>query len=191
MNTEREGSHREERFESVAQRLRALPRELPPPLSWEALRERMARGKSARPMPLGWVPAAMAAALLLAALLVAREYQAPPRSIENPLVARSPLVARTDGEMPPRGAEAPIHIAELPTAERWLAEHPDEGARVRVGRAWAIAALEDRIASQDDALNAARLGRASGEQLREMQQERVRLIHSLVLVRYAEDLAGQ
>ena len=165
---------REERFEAVAQRLRALPRELPPPVSWEALRARMARGERPRAAPLLWAPAlAAAAALLLAAVLIVREFRASSRPAEAPLAARA-------------AAELP-----MPAAERWLAEQPDDGARVRVGRAWAIAALEDRIASQDDALNAARLDRVSGEQLREMQQERMRLIHSLVLVRYAEDLAGE
>ncbi len=164
-------AEREERSEAVAERLRALPRELPPPLAWATLRERMARRKPPIARPLVWLPAALAAALLLVALLLGRGTRAP---------------SRPQGSVLAAGAAPQISVSP---AERWLAELPEDRSRVRVGHVWAVTALEDRIASQDDALNAARLGHATGEELQQLQQERARLIHSLVLVRYAEDLA--
>jgi hypothetical protein len=49
--------------------------------------------------------------------------------------------------------------------------------------------LEDRIAQVDDLLSAAQAARAP--QLQALQQERTRLVGTLVQVRYAETLADE
>jgi hypothetical protein len=74
-------------------------------------------------------------------------------------------------------------------AEQWLASLPSDPAVVRVGTRAAVSGLEDRIAQLDDILSAARIEGARPGRLNALQEERARLLKSLVQVRYAEELA--
>jgi hypothetical protein len=76
------------------------------------------------------------------------------------------------------------------TAERWLASLPSEPAMVRVGTRAAVMGLEDRIAQVDDLLTATGDAGSAPERLRALQQERSRLVGTLVQVRYAQTLAN-
>jgi hypothetical protein len=62
---------------------------------------------------------------------------------------------------------------------------------VHVGTRAAVVGLEDRIAQLDDLLTAARGARAAPARLGALQQERSRLLGTLVQVRYAETLANE
>jgi hypothetical protein len=75
--------------------------------------------------------------------------------------------------------------------ERWLESLPSEPAVVRVGAHAAVTGLEDRIAQLDDLLSAERLDQAPPARLLALQQERTRLVGTLVQVRYAETLADE
>jgi hypothetical protein len=74
--------------------------------------------------------------------------------------------------------------------EQYLASLPSEPAVVRVGTRAAVTGLEDRIAELDDLLTSERVGPAQPARLRALQQERTRLMGTLVQVRYAETLAA-
>jgi hypothetical protein len=73
--------------------------------------------------------------------------------------------------------------------EHWLASLPQEPAVVHLGTRAAVTGLEDRIAQLDDLLSAARAAGDARSQLQVLQQERVRLVGTLVQVRSAETLA--
>jgi hypothetical protein len=88
----------------------------------------------------------------------------------------------------------PIKTPELThpeVMERWLATLPNEPAVVQVGTRAAVTGLEDRIAQVDDLLNAARVAQPPPGRLLALQQERTRLVGTLVQVRYAEELVDQ
>jgi hypothetical protein len=74
--------------------------------------------------------------------------------------------------------------------ERWLASLPREPALVHVGTRSAVMGLQDRIAQLDDLLSSERSGRAPPARVQALQQERARLVGTLVRVRYAETLAN-
>ncbi len=77
------------------------------------------------------------------------------------------------------------------SAERWLAGLPDEPIVVRVGTRAAVAGLEDHIAQLDDVLSAARVEGAQPARLVALEEQRARLVKSLVQVRYAETLVAE
>jgi hypothetical protein len=68
---------------------------------------------------------------------------------------------------------------------------PRDPAIVHVSTRLAVTDLEDRIASVDDLLNAARVEHRRDAPLQTWQRERARLVDSLAQVRYAESLAAQ
>ena len=78
---------------------------------------------------------------------------------------------------------------DVRAAEQWLANLPRDPVVVRVGTRAAVSGLEDRIAQLDDILTAARIKGAHPGRLHALQEERARLLKSLVQVRYAEELA--
>jgi hypothetical protein len=86
---------------------------------------------------------------------------------------------------PPDAVEARADVAE-----RWLASLPDEPVVVRVGTRAAVAGLEDRIAQLDDFLSAARVEGTQPAKLAAVEEQRARLVNSLVQVRYAETLVS-
>jgi len=75
--------------------------------------------------------------------------------------------------------------------EQWLATLPREPAVVRVGTRAAVTGLEDRIAQVDDLLSVARVEQARPARLAALQQERTRLVGTLLQVRYAETLVDE
>ena len=74
--------------------------------------------------------------------------------------------------------------------ERWLASLPSEPIVVHVGTRAAVAGLEDRIAQLDDLLSAARVEGTQPPRLAALEEQRARLVSSLVQVRYAETLVA-
>jgi len=91
-------------------------------------------------------------------------------------------------ELPPTPEPAtPAPGTEL--MEQWLASLPQQPALVRVGTRAAVTGLEDRIAQVDDLLSAAGVEPAKPARLAALQQERTRLVGTLLQVRYAETLA--
>ena len=78
----------------------------------------------------------------------------------------------------------------IEVGERWLASLPKEPVVVRVGTRAAVADLEDRIAEVDDLLTDETVDGAQPARLHLLEQERARLVNSLVQVRYAETLAA-
>jgi hypothetical protein len=89
------------------------------------------------------------------------------------------------------GVEAvPVAEARVDDAERWLASLPNEPVIVRVGTRAAVAGLEDRIAQLDDVLSEARVEGTQPANLQALEEQRARLVNSLVQVRYAETLVS-
>lgn len=90
------------------------------------------------------------------------------------------------------GASDPARVLEhARAAQQWLASNPEGPAIVRVSAHLAVASLEDRIASMDDELDAARVLNERGPRSRALELDRARLVDSLAQVRYAEILASE
>lgn len=165
----------------VTQRLRELPAELAPPLSWEEFQPRMAeRFAESRST---WRYAALAAgiAAFVAGLAMWSRVSSPSRSTNAPTAQSNIQVLSLPDQQT---------ISQAQAAERWLARLPTEPAVVRVGIRGAATDLEDRIAWMDDALSVESLDPVNPTHLAALRQERARLINSLVQVRYAETLAA-
>lgn len=145
------------------------------PYDWHEFRRR-ARGRdaSARGLAGGQV-FALAAVIVLTAGAVWMRFGGSPLAPG----AASPQVA-ADARLALRAA----------AMEQYLASLPSEPAVMRVGTRAAVTGLEDRIAELDDLLTSERVGPAQPARLRALQQERTRLIGTLVQVRYAETLAA-
>jgi len=181
----------------IAQRLRELPSEMAPPLSWEEIAQHVRAARAAGRRPFS--PSAAAArgralalaaclVLLIAALAVWNRFgklqlQVPPAGR-----AQTRISAPVTEHLGSSESERAVRMA---ADERWLASVPDESGIVHVSTRIAVVGLEDRIASLDDLLNAARLRNVHADRLHELQVERARLVDSLVQVRYAETLAAQ
>ncbi len=190
--------------EAIAQRLRALRSELPPPFDWGELQRRSrarARAKS------GARTLAIAAVLALVCVIAIRLNRSGPHP-ERTTAPRAESATRVRPSAPSVTAPAPellhaqapdsLHtqapaelLARADTAERWLASEPESGPIVQVSTHLAVTHLEDRIASMDDLLNLERLEHARPSRLRTLQLERAQLVDSLAQVRYAEILASE
>jgi hypothetical protein len=144
--------------------------------------ERRARARAVRPRAAAAALAAMAVLAVSAAALL--RFGAPTSVPHGESTAIPPRTTGTDGAAVPAAAGA---RAEL--MEQWLASLPREPAVVRVGTRVAVMGLEDRIAQVDDLLSAARVEQAQPARLAALQQERTRLVGTLLEVRYAETLA--
>jgi len=168
---------------SLARLLRELPDEATPPYGYHEFERRAReRARAARGLA-GGQRLATAAVIGVGLLAVLVRLGAPaPQPLHVP-AARAVLPVRAPGPedetLPPRAG----------AAERWLASLPSEPAVVHVGTRAAVMGIEDRIAQVDDLLSAARAARAEPERLAALQQERGRLVGTLVQVRYAETLA--
>jgi len=158
--------------------LRALPGECAAPYGFaefeQRAHERACRARDSR----GGARLAVAVALGACALGLLVRFGGP-LPAQPPAAEGAPLALRSapgpeDEDLPP-GA-----------GERWLASLPSEPVIVRVGTRAAVIDLQDRIAQLDDLLGGARVGAAERATL---QQERSRLLGTLVQVRYAETLA--
>jgi hypothetical protein len=183
---------------AIAQRLRELPSELPPPFDWPELQRRELRsgnrragahsGTRRRAVLLGGGFAAIAASLIAVVMVVNRlsgsAGEPVPSGIDGRPVAHDD---RRSGAL--RDPEPMLRRAEA--AERWLASEPDDQPVVQVSTYLVVTDLEDRIASMDDLLNTERLQNANPARVRALQFQRARLIDSLAQVRYAEMLADE
>ncbi len=157
--------------------------------------QRLLRRLPGEPAPYGFAEFERRAALPVA----------PPRSVATgrrialgSLAAVTALAALVRlGEVPQRGAAETVELRAAPgpedeslpphaaLAERWLASLPSEPAVVHVETRAAVMGIEDRIAQIDDLL-----GAAGDEQARRvLRRERMRLVGTLLEVRYAETLA--
>jgi hypothetical protein len=178
-----------EQHHNIAQHLRSLPQEIRQPYDWTEFRRRASRQRT-NPAAI-----AIAAALLLVVVGVAAWIRVTrpgtPESIEHN------RTSRTDGPVSARdtavtGPAAPDSVdSRVAAEERWLVSLPSEPIVVRVGTRAAVAGLEDRIAQLDDFLSAARVEGTQPAKLVAVEEQRARLVNSLVQVRYAETLASQ
>lgn len=168
--------HTDLEHEALLKRLHELP-PAPPPYGWQEFQRRAqldlpATSRARRPLG-----STLAAASLLALAFLA-------------------VLARLGGGSGPTASAEPDPAASETAAataamEHWLANQPREPALVRVGTRAAVMGLEDRIAQVDDLLSAERLEQGPAARLVALQQERTRLVGTLVQVRYAERLAQE
>lgn len=165
----------------LARLLRALPDVAAPPAYREF--ERRARPPRGRGHAGGRRLAAAALGVIVAVAVLVRLSGAPPG--QPPVARDAPVTRQAPGPYRDDGPLAPRAVA----AERWLASLPSEPAVVHVGTRAAVLRLEDRIAQVDDLLSTARSDGDQPVRLRALQQERARLVGTLVQVRYAETLA--
>jgi hypothetical protein len=167
---------------SLTRLLRELPGQGAPPYTYQEF-ERRARERAHSARSLAGGQRLAAAALIgvgLLALLVRLSGPVP--------LANHP---RSVGALPPPAPNEDALPRRAGASERWLATLPSEPAVVHVGTRAAVMGLEDRIAQLDDLLTAARGARAAPARLAALQQERSRLLGTLVQVRYAETLANE
>jgi hypothetical protein len=104
----------------------------------------------------------------------------------QPPSAHGPPRVLPESQLPAATDEGSARTVEQ---ESWLASLPREPALVHVGTRSAVMGLQDRIAQLDDLLSSERSGRAPPARVEALQQERARLVGTLVRVRYAETLA--
>jgi hypothetical protein len=171
---------------NIARLLRNLPQEIRQPYDWTEFR---GRSRARTILDAGRIAsvkkyAALAAVLVLVIVGIATWVRV--GQSHAPVPAASTDVFEDD---------LPIVVDNVDSgadaAEQWLASLPDEPVVVRVGTRAAVAGLEDRIAQVDDLLSAARVEGAQPARLSALQQQRDRLINSLVQVRYAETLVAE
>lgn len=183
----------------MGERMRRLPQECEPPMTWEefqraqaAAAERRAAGQlgasaahKSAPMPLRWQHLVLAAGIagLVAGLAVwGRLSWLGAGAISESHVAHyePPVLVQPDRQ----------YLVQAEASERWLARLPVEPAVMRVGTRTAVADLEDRIAWMDDVLSEERPDAIDPSHVVALQRERARLINSLAQVRYAETLVA-
>lgn len=167
--------------------LHDLPQTMPPRVVWERIRDQArAEGLIDRPGPArfgtsgvgAWFAGAgLAAAVVLAVLVVPRLY-AP-----EPGARTEPLVTEQTNQLPLTALQA--LMVESRQLESDLRALPDEPRVVRAGTVATISEIEDRIAAIDYQLGDPSVAMTAEE--RELfWRERVRLMKSLVTLRYAQ-----
>ena len=173
---------------ALGRRLRALPDPQAAPYDWGEFERRCRERAHTAQRRSGGRAVAAAAVLALGILALwirlgggSPGVRPPGASPDAARVAVEPL--RTEPDNPaPSGA----HSASM---ERWLETLPNEPAVVRVGTHVAVTGLEDRIAQLDDLLSVELLDESRPARLLALEQERTRLVGTLLQVRYAETLA--
>ncbi len=159
-----------ERLRRVREGLAALPGFAPPTVAWSSIR---ARAATAAVTPRWAMPAAAASVLVAMAavgLLVGQ-----PRPAVTPAAA-------------PGGPPVNALVAESTRLEALLSQLP-EARTTRLGTAYTVAAIEDRLALVDDRITAVTLEAYAPEVAEDLWRERVTLMNSLVQVQYARALA--
>jgi hypothetical protein len=167
----------------LARLLRELPESAAAPYGYREFERRALARAHQEHGHAGGRRLAVAAVLFLAVLAVLLRLDGTPHSAPP---AHGAAVVRAAPGLDPEDVLA----ASAGTAERWLASLPSEPAMVRVGTRAAVMGLEDRIAQVDDLLTATGDAGGAPERLRALQQERSRLVGTLVQVRYAQTLAN-
>lgn len=160
------------RVRAVRSALGGLPAATAPAGAWAGALARAAARRQATPArpttPAGLAMAASLVAMLAAAILLA---QAP---AEAPLAEQPiPLAQPIDGL-----------VAENARLEAMLAGMP-QSRTARVGTAYTVAAIEDRLALLDDRITVVSLEPHAPEAEEALWRERVNLMNSLVQVQYA------
>jgi hypothetical protein len=178
-----------ENQQSIARHLRSLPQEIRQPYDWTEFRRR-ARERTSADTRRGAVEArriAIAAALILVLVGAAAWLRMAPS--DTALSAANPS-SNSASETSDLATVSELDL-RADIAERWLASLPREPVVVQVGTRAAVEGLEDRIAQLDDVLSAARVEGAQPAKLAPLEEQRARLVKSLVQVRYAETLVAQ
>jgi len=168
---------------TISRLLRNLPQEIRQPYDWTEFRRRARVRLDARRSVSVKKYAALAAVLVLVIVSIASWVRIGKAYVSVPVAG-----ADVSDDDPPILVDNVDARADA--AERWLASLPDEPVVVHVGTRAAVAGLEDRIAQVDDLLSAARVEGAQPARLSALEQQRVRLVNSLVQVRYAETLVA-
>jgi len=171
---------------NISRLLRNLPQEVRQPYDWTEFRRRSRERRNLEARRSAGVKryAALAAVLVLVIVGIAFWVRVGQSHTSVPVVSTGVFE-----ETQPILADNVDTRADA--AERWLASLPDEPAVVHVGTRAAVAGLEDRIAQVDDLLSAARVEGTQPARLSALEQQRVRLVNSLVQVRYAETLVAE
>ena len=168
----------------LGQKLRELPNELAPPVRWDEFKHRQLRKRARRRSGRRAAQFAGIAIIIFGALGIWKHFALPPMSsaqrVRPAAASKSRLAALAWDEAARRSA----------ASEQWLAALPEEPIVVHVGTRVAITNLEDRIAWVDDTLSWMRAAGGEAAGANALQNERNRLINSLVQVRYAEALAA-
>jgi hypothetical protein len=180
-----------EQQHNISRHLRNLPQEIRQPYDWAEFRRRALQrqrtnayareGANKKPY------AAIAAVLFLVVVGVAAWIRVTRPGMQES--SASDGISGRDGPISARDAASVDSRADA--AERWLVTLPSEPSVVRVGTRAAVAGLEDRIAQLDDFLSAARVEGTQPARLVAVEEQRARLVNSLVQVRYAETLASE
>jgi len=170
--------------------LRRLPGHGPAPDRWSEIQAALAAppmaASPAKPRPSWWVPAASAAAVVIAVLVTLQPHGSTSPGPEGGI--DQPTAAATGTSVVPAASSADQAglIEESQRLEHLLAAFSEAPRVTRAGTALTVADLEDRIQWVDYRLN---LGAEAGldpNQARRLWRERVDLLNSLVAVRYAE-----
>jgi hypothetical protein len=173
-------------LERLRQGLDDLPETMPPRAVWHRIREQArAEGLLAKPAshhPVKWlVGAGIAAAVVLAVLRI-------PGAL-NPdsgaQIAGDQDLRATPQSMPTNGQELNALMVQSQQLEQNLRAIPYQPRMMRASTAATISNLEDRIAAIDYRLNHPAIRMSTAE--RQLYwRERVRLMDSLVMLRYAQ-----
>jgi hypothetical protein len=169
--------------ELIGAELRRLPAQAPPPGAWNAIAMRLDAAAPARPRSPAtaarWrvyaAAAALAGVIVVGALL----------TLHSPL-SPAPVMPSAATPSPARGDDVDALQARSQRLERALYRLPPRPAVERVGTSATIDALQTRIQLLDGELNADEDTGGSPARERALWNERVRLLDSLVNVRYAE-----
>jgi len=165
--------------------LRGLPEVAQQPYGYQEFERRaLARERAARE---AWGGTRVLAAAIVAVAVIAVLWRLTALAPEPPTARGAPATVLAPEAGPPEGREEAA--ARLLEQERWLASLPREPAVVHVGTRAAVMGLQDRIAQLDDLLSSERDVHTQPGQLQALQEERARLVGTLVRVRYAETLA--
>jgi len=155
--------------------LRALPALTPPAGAWAGAQARLAGRSAGQPA----VPARLAMAASLVAMLA------------TALLWGSGPQGATGTDRPvPLGEPIGDLVAENARLEALLEGLPQPGT-TRVGTAYAVAALEDRLAVLDDRITLVSLQPSAPETTEELWRQRVNVMNSLVQVQYASLVASR
>jgi hypothetical protein len=166
--------------------LRGLPEVAQQPYGYQEFERRALERERAAREARGGTRLLAAAVVAVAVIAVLWRLTALP---PGPPTARgTPAAVLAPETGPPEGSDEAA-AARLLEQERWLASLPREPAVVHVGTRAAVMGLQDRIAQLDDLLSSERDAHAQPAHLQALQEERARLVGTLVRVRYAETLA--
>jgi hypothetical protein len=162
--------------------LRSLPEVMPPRAVWHQIREQaeaegLIRGNAARRYA-SWVGSAGLAAAVVLAVLVVPRLNAP-----EPASQVVPMITEQSNQVPLTALQA--LMVESQQLESDLRAMPEEPRVMRAGTVATLSEVEDRIAAIDYQLNDPAV-QMTAEEKELFWRERVRLMKSLVQLRYAQ-----